>query len=296
MVEMNENLNQKMDLHTDGCLMLFRKEATRIHEQHLCQEAKQYNIETKMLTQSELREFEPTHNIQALGAAYYPIDCHINPMQTMAALQEYCIAKGVKICYETEVSDFETKDNKVVTIKANLGDHHCDQLILANGSWLPITAKQLKLPLLLQPGKGYSVTYSNIANNINYPAILVDDRVAMTPMGDSLRVGGTMELSGYNHHINSKRVRPIIQAANDHYSELNLEMPSIQNIWAGLRPCSPDGLPYIGRSPKHSNVVIAGGHAMIGISLAGGTGKIVADLIDTKETDIPIHAFAVDRF
>ena len=262
----------------------------------LCHEAKQYNIDARMLDIDELRKMEPNHEINALGAAYYPIDCHLNPIKTMQSIQKHCRDVGVKILYQTEVTGFVVKDGVVSKVKTNQGDIECDHLVVASGSWLPLTAKQLGLSLLLQPGKGYSVTYKNVENNINYPAILVDERVAMTPLGNDLRVGGTMELSGYNHHVNMNRVKPIVAAANNHYKDLQLQVPDIQNVWAGLRPCTPDGLPYIGSSPKHGNVTVAGGHAMIGISLAAGTGKIVADIVEKRKTAIDISAFGVDRF
>lgn len=295
-IEMDQVLGGKMELHTDGCFMLYRKESTGEHERHLCHEAKQYNIEARMLDKDELRVMEPNHEINALGAAYYPIDCHLHPIKTMQELQNYCIDRGVNIMYQTEVVGFKQKEGKVKQVKTNKGDIDCDHLVVASGSWLPITAKQLGLSLLLQPGKGYSTTYRNVANNINYPAILVDDRVAMTPLGNDLRIGGTMELSGYNHHINMNRVKPIVAAVNNHYTDFQLPVPDIKDVWAGLRPCTPDGLPYVGRSPKHQNVIIAGGHAMVGISLAAGTGKIVSDIIENRKTAIDIQAFKVARF
>ncbi|MBK7701201.1 MAG: FAD-dependent oxidoreductase [Saprospiraceae bacterium] len=73
----------------------------------------------------------------------------------------------------------------------------------------------------------------------------------MTPLGKELRVGVTMELSGINQTINMHRVHPIIAAANKYYPDIKLTVPSEDKIWSGLRPCSPDGLPYIGPSPHH---------------------------------------------
>ena len=104
-----------------------------------------------------------------------------------------------------------------------------------------------------------------------------------------------MELCGINHEVNMNRVKPIVQAANSYYPDINLEMPTVEKVWSGLRPCSPDGLPYIGNSPHHENVTVAGGHAMIGISLAAGTGLLVKQLVQQEKTEIPLHAFRLER-
>jgi D-amino-acid dehydrogenase len=295
-IKMNEELGGKMELKTEGCLMLYRKESTADHERHLAKEAKTYGIDTKMLTLSDVQAMEPDVQINALGGAYYPIDCHLNPTKTMEALQAYLVNNGVKIMYETEVKDFVENGNTVSSVVTSNGDIDCDQVVIAAGSWLPLVVKKLGINMLLQPGKGYSTTYQNIDKNLHHPAILVDDRVAMTPLGNELRIGGTMELSGYNHNINMNRVKPIVAAANFYCPSLHLEVPTEDRVWAGLRPCSPDGLPYIGSSMSHHNVTVAGGHAMIGISLAAATGQIVSNIIVKKKQDIEIEAFRLDRF
>ena len=148
----------------------------------------------------------------------------------------------------------------------------------------------------MQAGKGYSITYENVERNLHYPAILVDDRVAMTPMGNDLRMGGTMEISGINNNILIKRVHAIFNAAKNYYPNLKVEFPATNEIWSGLRPLTPDGLPYIGRHSKFSNLTLAGGHAMLGLSLAAATGKLVEEIINNKKTSIDCSAFGVERF
>ena len=185
-----------------------------------------------------------------------------------------------------------SKVKSVVTDKTIIATDH---IVIAVGSWLPILTKKLGLSLLLQAGKGYSITYSQVKKNLKHPAILVDDRVALTPLGEDIRIGGTMELSGINHSINMNRVRPIVAAANFTYPGIDLQIPKKEDVWSGLRPCSPDGLPYIGESKFHSNVAVAGGHAMIGISLAAATGKLISQMISKEKTEINIDAFRLDR-
>jgi D-amino-acid dehydrogenase len=157
-------------------------------------------------------------------------------------------------------------------------------------------SKSLGIDMLLQAGKGYSMTFENISKNLRYPAILVDSRVAMTPMGGDLRMGGTMEISGLNSPQLLKRAQAIYKAALTYYPGLDVSFPDPKNIWSGLRPLSPDGLPYIGRHSAYNNLIIAGGHAMIGISLAAATGKIVEELVSKKATSVDIKEFNPERY
>jgi D-amino-acid dehydrogenase len=196
----------------------------------------------------------------------------------------------------TTVTGFEKKGNTVTAVITNQGKFECSQLVLASGSWLPVVSEKLGVSLLLQAGKGYSMTYENVPRNLRHPAILVDKRVAMTPMGADLRMGGTMEISGLNSPVLEKRAQAIYNGAKAYYPDLSLNMMPKEKIWYGLRPLTPDGLPYIGHHSKYTNLVIAGGHAMLGVSLAAATGKIVEELVSKKNTSIKIVAFRPERF
>ncbi len=154
----------------------------------------------------------------------------------------------------------------------------------------------LGIKLLIQPGKGYSYTYDHVEKNIRYPAILVDGRCAITPWKNKLRIGGTMEFSGINNKVLINRMQGIYDSVKSFYPGLKIDFPPKDKIWTGLRPVTPDGLPYIGKSPNYKNVIIAGGHAMLGISEGSGTGKIVSDIISNKSSEIDITAFRPERF
>jgi D-amino-acid dehydrogenase len=118
----------------------------------------------------------------------------------------------------------------------------------------------------------------------------------MTPFKRDLRMGGTMEISGLQSPTLIKRAQAIFKAAKLYYPELEVEFPGIDKVWSGLRPLSPDGLPYIGRHSRYNNLTIAGGHAMLGLSLAAGTGKLVEEIVGHKNTSIKMDAFRVERF
>jgi D-amino-acid dehydrogenase len=295
MVDLDKELDHGFQLETKGCLMLYKSAETGHHEAELAHEAKKYGMEAPVLSGEEVQAMEPEVEVDVLGGVYFPIDCHLHPVRMMETLHHKVMDMGVHILFGQEVVDFETKDKKVTAVITNKDKIKTDHLVVATGSWLEVVTHKLGINLLLQPGKGYSVTYSDRENNLKYPAILVDARVAMTPMGSELRVGGTMELCGINHNINMTRVKPIIDAANNYYPDIHIEVPAAKKVWSGLRPCSPDGLPYIGNSPHHTNVTIAGGHAMVGISLAAGTGLLVKQLVQKEKTEIPVDAFRVER-
>ncbi len=190
----------------------------------------------------------------------------MHPGDFMATLKKHLEQAGVKLQLNTAVTGFEKNGPTVTAVITDKGKFPGEELVLANGSWLPLTAKLLGVDLLLQAGKGYSITYQNVSRNLRHPSILVDDRVAMTPMGNDLRMGGTMEISGLDSPTLVKRAHAIFKAVKNYYPNLPVEFAQ-EKIWSGFRPLSPDGLPYIGRHSKYANLTMAGGHAMLGVSL-----------------------------
>ena len=126
--------------------------------------------------------------------------------------------------------------------------------------------------------------------------ILTESKVAVSPYGNQIRFGGTMEIAGTNQSININRVKGIFESINRYYPEFEAKFPQENEIWKGLRPCSPDGLPYIGFAPGYSNVLVGSGHSMMGISLAPGTGKVLAELHQQKDSSMEIKGFEVGRF
>jgi D-amino-acid dehydrogenase len=155
-------------------------------------------------------------------------------------------------------------------------------------------SKRFGVNLLLQPGKGYSLNV-NRKTNISIPAILAEAKVAITPMNGFTRFAGTMEISGINHKINKSRVRAITQASKKYYPQLDFTNDEFSNVKCGLRPVTPDGLPYIGRSSKCKNLIFATGHAMMGWGMGTATGLAVSEILDYKKTSINIDHYRPDR-
>lgn len=295
-IEIAGEIGNSFDLELKGCYMMCREQKTFDHEKELCSIAKDFGIETRIMNHDELQEAEPNAQPKSIGAVYFPIDAHLHPIKWVKSMKKCLLEMGVVIKYETVLTDFNLNGNVIENVNIHETKIQADYYVIAAGAWLPEVVKKLGIHLLLQAGKGYSMTIPNVPNNLNRPAILVDDRVAMTPLGADLRIGGTMELSGINHDIHMNRVKAIVNAVNNNFQNIKLNPPKKEEAWCGLRPVTPDGLPYIGNTSKYRNLTIAGGHAMLGISLAAGTGKIVSDLIEGKNPEIKIEGFKVERF
>lgn len=293
---LKDDIGNKFRMEEKGCLMLYKTAVTEKYELQLAKEANSFGIDSRILSATEIQKMEPDVEVKVRGGVLYPIDCHLHPGDFMQTLKDHLSAKGVKFRLNANVRSFETRGKRILAVLTTEEKLEHDEYILAGGSWLPILTKHLGINILLQAGKGYSLTYPGIKKNLHYPAILVDDRVAMTPMGKDLRIGGTMEISGFNTDILLKRVESIFNAAKNYYPGLEVDFPDKQNIWSGLRPLTPDGLPYIGRHRKYENLTVAGGHAMLGLSLAAGTGNLVGEIIKGVKPSIDMSAFNVERF
>ena len=176
------------------------------------------------------------------------------------------------------------------------GEIEGDEFVLAAGAWTPLLLRPLGVRLPLQPGKGYSLTLATPRERPVRSLILAEARVAITPMGQALRVGGTMELTGYDLGISPPRIRGILRSLSRYLPAFTPEDFAGVPPWAGLRPCSPDGLPYVGRLKPFANLSVAAGHAMMGLSLAPVTGELVAQLITGERPSVELGALRPDRF
>ena len=275
-----------LSLQQKGILMLYKSETSAEEEIKNAKIASDFGLENKVLSKEELNALENV-NIDALGAIHYQCDAHISPSQAMMALKDYLRNNGVQLHSNSTVDRIEVLSNHKVEVCSNFTPDYFDELVIASGSWSHQLAKMLNLKLPLLPGKGYSITIPKTQNQASIPSILCEAKIAMTPFDNEFRVAGTMELGSLNSIINPKRVEGIINSINKYYPNFDIEPLSVENTWSGLRPCSPDGMPYIGTHPKFPNVRIATGHAMMGLSLAPVTGQYISEIINGERKSIP---------
>jgi D-amino-acid dehydrogenase len=279
-----------------GLFMLFKSEETRHEMQEEAKMANRAGIEAQILSSQEVQALEPDVRVEVAGAVYYPDDAHIYPNQLMAGLVAYLKNKGVRFLENHSVKDFAVQGNSVKSVVTSGGTFSFDDVVLAAGAWSPNLARKFGLSLPLQGGKGYSFVTDSITNGIRVPAIMLEARATATPMGGGLRFAGTLEVAGTDMSVNMNRVKGIHNSITNYYPDLKVPFPKKSDVWRGLRPCSPDGLPYIGRLQRFPNVILATGHGMMGVSLGPATGQLVSELVSGKKPSVTIEAFEPTRF
>lgn len=275
-----------------GLLMLCKTTHGLDEEKKLAARANALGVPAEVLTPEEAAKLDPQITMDVAGGVFFPKDCHLAPSRFVARLTTHLQEAGVAFHWNAEVCDWRRdKNGGILTARmTDGGETSADRFVLAGGVWSPELTRILGLKMPMQAGKGYSLTLSAPRQQPALCSILTEARVAVTPMGETLRIGGTMELGGLDLSINQARVRGILKAVPQYFPKFSEADFAGLPVWSGLRPCSPDGLPYLGRPTAHPNLVIAAGHAMMGLSLAPVTGNIVADLLASRnpETDISL--------
>ena len=284
----------EFQLEKNGLLMLYKTEKEGHHEREVAKRAGDLGLAVKELSLEELHNLQPNLNGDIIGAVHYECDAHTTPPEVMAKLKSYLQQNGVIFKQHEEVVDFKVNANKITSVVTTTTSYSGDEIIMASGSWSSKLSKKLGLKLLIEAGKGYRINVKR-PTPVKLPAILMEAKCAVTPMNGFTRFAGTMELSGINANIRKERVEAIAKAAMSYYDDLEITAVEKSEAQCGLRPVSPDGLPYIGRSSKFSNLAIASGHAMMGWSLGPATGKLITELIDEKPLSMDISGFSPDR-
>jgi D-amino-acid dehydrogenase len=277
-----------------GLLMLCQTQKLLDEELKMAELAVELGLDAKGISADEIRELEPNVEINAIGAAYFKCDHHSTPNEFMTEMKTYLKQVGVTFYTNEKVEDIHVNQQNITALKTNKQTLVGDEIVLAAGSWSSLLSKKLGLNLLLQAGKGYRINTES-DTNITIPAILAEAKAAVTPMQGFTRFAGTMEIAGINHNINKARVEAIANAATRYYPNLKLTQKEKDNAACGLRPVSPDGLPYIGKSKTCQNLTIATGHAMMGWSMATATGLLVSQIISNKKTQLDLEPFHPDR-
>ena len=279
-----------------GLLALCKTNQALEEESRAAVEAQRLGVPAEVLDARELAKLEPGIRIDAAGAIYFPKDCHLTPGRFMARIKKLAADAGVQFLWRNEVVKIETHGNQIRSVQTTDRDLPVNELVLASGSWSTALARQIGLKLPMQPGKGYSLTLDKPPALPSICSILVEARVAVTPMGDALRVGGTMEMAGLNEDITPRRVSGIVNAVTRYYPDFESSHFKDIQPWVGLRPVSPDGLPYLGRTQRYNNLVIATGHAMMGLSLGPVSGNIVSQILSNETPSIDIQILNPDRY
>lgn len=284
-------------LEQKGLLEIFQTDKGAEHAHHTVAKAHELGLDTELLDFDQLQALEPQTRIIAKGAIHFKCDAHLYPNKLMKQLLAHLEEVGVQVIKNTEVTSFEQSAGKITKVLAGSTAFDADAVVMATGSWSRELAAKLKVKIPLMPGRGYSVTLEDSPYQINHPAVLLEGRAALTPMdGNKIRFGGTMEITSTKTPPRLERVEGLLAAVKRFYPEFDVPMPSMDKIWWGYRPCSADGLPYLGKTRQWKNLVMATGHSMLGLSLGAGTGKLVDEIINEQSLSMDIAPFDPNRF
>lgn len=278
-----------------GILMLFKSAAAEHDEIKMAEAAHQLGIEAIHLTPEKLKQVEPGIQMNVRGAVHYPGDAHITPNVFMHQMLTHLQQGGVEFLSGKEITGIHDHGHTGAEI-STAGDDilRAQHIVIAAGSWSGKLLKNSGYRLSIQDGKGYSMTLEQPSLKPSIPSILHEARVAITPMGDDLRISGTLEISGMDDQVNPHKVHSILKAVPEYYPEMKIK--DAGPVWFGYRPCTPDGMPYIGPLKSGSAVIMATGHAMMGLSLAPVTGRIVKDLLTGISSGPALNKTEPSRF
>lgn len=279
-----------------GLLMLCKTQHGLDEESKTAAMARPLGIPAEVLDPKQTAALDPHVTMDIAGAVYFPMDCHLQPERYLAALQAGLEKPGVECLWNTPINGWKMEGGKVRAAVTARGEIAADEFVLCGGVWSEQLARPLRLALPMQAGKGYTLTVARPPQLPTICSIFTEARVAVTPMGGALRFGGTMEMAGLDESITERRVRGIVKAVPAYYPAFEPRIFEGIEPWRGLRPCSPDGLPYLGGTRRWRNLTIATAHSMMGLSLAPATGRIVARLVNGEPPPFDLRLLSPDRY
>lgn len=297
LVHMEQDESLEFGFKKNGLFNLCKTEKGLEEEAEVAEKANKLGIAAEVLSADEVRSIEPNIEMDIIGATYFPRDAHFYPGALMNQLKEKLREKGVNFRFETEVVDIEQKSGKATGV-ITTGDEIIDgtEVVLCTGAWTPVLSSALDLSIPIQAGKGYSITLQEPHTLPETCALLSEAKVSMTPMMGKLRFGGTMEIAGTDRSVNQTKLSALKKSITRYFPEFTPDDLKEHDVWVGLRPCSPDGLPYVGRFNAYENLYASTGHAMMGMSLGLASGEVIAQLITKGKAGLAHPKIHPDRY
>jgi D-amino-acid dehydrogenase len=292
-----EKLSKKhpeINFEQKGLLMVSRTQAgvdAAVEELNYVQE---FGVPGKNLNSDDIQAMEPALKQPLLGGVYFSHEAMAEPFRVVQAMAQEIREGGGEILENVQLHDLVIENNQVTQALTSIGPIQAKQVIMATGGWSKGLAKMLRLRVPILGGKGYAMIVPTLEKQPQYPMMLVEKKIAITPRQGSLRIAGTLELVDQDFSITERRVKAIEKGAREFlYLPEKLE---VKELWAGLRPCTPDGVPLIGYHKQIHNLVLAVGHQMLGLQSGAGTGLLVADLVEGKKPFVETGVLDPNRF
>lgn len=251
-------------------------------------------LQVRALAADEARSIDPALSAATVGAAYCEAEAHLDPLSYVRAMAEEARRLGVNVHTGTEVFGIRQEQGHITALDTTIGPVAGTTYVLAAGTWSSAIARSMRLNLPLQSAKGYFLDLADSPKDPRQPIYLHESRVVATPLGNRLRLAGTLELGTPEDTIDSVRLEAIVRAARHGIDHVD-DRPIVRT-YRGLRPCTPDGLPLLGQHPEVDNLIVATGHGMVGLVLAPVTAKVVRRLATNREPGYDLRLTRPDRF
>ncbi|WP_182870812.1 NAD(P)/FAD-dependent oxidoreductase [Rhodopirellula sp. JC639] len=279
-----------------GLLLVYRSVRDfEAYEEAAAQLRRDFGLRLDRYDGDDVLQLESTLRESLAGGWHFPDDAHLSPSELLAQLRREIEHGGGMIREQTEIASMQFSGAALASVTTTQGELvSADAFVLATGAEASKWGRELGCRIPVIPGKGYSVTYADATGMPETPLIFEDDHVAVTPLGDSFRIGSTMQLTGFDRSIPVSRIDLLKRSARRH---LRVELPeAAEQPWAGWRPMMPDGLPCIGASPRAGNAWVAAGNGMIGIATGPATGQLASELVLGRTPHVDPSPYRVDRF
>lgn len=277
-----------------GTLYVYRETAKMEQAASDVRLLQELGVPVRTLDGAAVRALEPALNDSVVGAHHHPDDARLRPDRYVDELARVVREAGGMIVEKAEITGFRREADRLVAVETSQGDFSGGEVIHALGAWSPALARPLGLRLPIQPGKGYSITYTRPSLAPRIPLVLKERSVCVTAWDSGYRLGSTMEFAGYDTSLNRTRLDALKRGAAEYLREPFGAV--VEEEWYGWRPMTPDDLPIIGRAPGWRNLVLATGHGMLGVSLSAITAQLVSELLTGRSTSFDLSALSVKRF
>lgn len=277
-----------------GLLFLYKTEAAFAAGRHEAEQIRQHELPAEILDKAALHQREPAALDDVIGGVDFTGDSSLHPGEFLRLLKKRVHEMGAELRENTPVTEIEATAGRITRIVTPTEEFEPALVVLAAGAWSPQVGRGLGLRLPIQPARGYSLTMPASKIMPRGALLLGERKVAVTPLGDKLRFTGRLEIGEMSTQPNLRWIVNIERAVRE-YIQMDAQL-AISETWAGLRPTTPDGMPILGLSARYENLILATGHAMLGLSLGPGTGQVVAELANGIAPGFDLQAFSPQRF
>lgn len=254
--------------------------------------ARGYDLPDDVVIGDALHSLEPALSPEIRAGFVVSQHWHVRPESFSDGLATALKAMGVTVVEGAQVTDVQARNGHVHSILTSVGPYAADAFLLAAGAWTPALARMVGVRFPMQAGKGYSFLVTPTVMP-RHSILLVDVHVGCTPLGDRMRIGGTLEFGGLGTTLDHRKIASIVRGARSAFHPW--QTPTIDTQWAGLRPITPDGLPVLDRAEPLSNLYVATGYSMQGMTLGPPAGLAMAEYIAVGRKPDVLAPFGIDR-